>query len=727
MSYNPTSTFDAIIYRPGGTSGSDVKATWAEVKTFIQASSNGKCIVYVDDSIVSPALVNAATGTTDCKGRVEIRPALSNALNPVFLQIENGATLRDVYAIIGSIEVDGDAQGATPSFSFSASAGEIVLLDGGAMGNALTATAPIVSITPGSEFAAYLNRGNVFQNAAAPLIDVPAGATFAIVALSASGINANIVQGAGTYFFSYDNTTAFVSFPAGTPPTNVSFTGVTTVKNLDVIWAQKPIDPTTFNAPPLHSVPVFDGTAWQATSVPSGSVTGTPNTVAYFNAAGVLTETPTFLTAIDATGFLLVGATTTDNGSSARLQNTSLVANGSQFRSNQYGNNAGIPGLTAFKSRGAAVGTLAGLLAGDPIQRFTGIGVAPDNASIPLASFITVQVPANFVPAGQNWLPTELEVQLTPLAGPINSHRVVYKITSEGETQTLRGIRAGGPSTLPTNLTVGTLWSSDAMNPNGSIVGSPGDLFSDTAGGAGATLWVKETGVATNTGWVAASGSGGALTGNTNGPAGANRFLSLVNVVVDADFAVTEVEGWTYVGMTALTASRTVTLPAVPTEGEVVVVTDETDSLINFDITIDGNGQNVQGAATYVMSVAQNGLGGSVALQYDGTAWFIFAAFSSGIRKQVFSGPLVSSVQLQCQDMIVFVDTTLGAVNLTLPTPAGVPFRLTFRDSAGTFNTQNLTLTPPGAVNINGANTPLVIAAQYPHIVAETDGANYFV
>jgi hypothetical protein len=378
----------------------------------------------------------------------------------------------------------------------------------------------------------------------------------------------------------------------------------------------------------LNAVPVFDGTKWQATSVPSGSVTGTPNTGAYFNAAGVLTGTPTFITAIDATGFFLIGATATDNGSAARVQNSSIIANAAQFRSNQYGNNNAAPGLSTFKSRGAAIGTLVGLQAGDPISRWTTVGVAPDNASIPLSSFVTVQVPANFVPAGQNWLPSELEVQLVPLAGPINSRRVVFKISSEGETQTLRGIRAGGPSTLPANLTTGTLWSSDAVNPNGTIVGSPGDLFSDTAGGAGAVLWIKESGVATNTGWVAA-GSTATLVGNTNGPASANRFNALTLLGNDADVNVVDTAGWYWVRMTGLTVNRNVTLPAAPTNGMVVVVKDGDGSLgAGFTITVNGNGNTIDGAATFVMNAANPGSKGAVSLQFDsaapGAGWFLF-------------------------------------------------------------------------------------------------------
>jgi len=39
--------------------------------------------------------------------------------------------------------------------------------------------------------------------------------------------------------------------------------------------------------------------------------------------------------------------------------------------------------------------------------------------------------------------------------------------------------------------------------PEGAVTGSIGDIFSDIAGGAGTTFYVKESGNATNTGWVA--------------------------------------------------------------------------------------------------------------------------------------------------------------------------------------------------------------------------------
>jgi hypothetical protein len=40
-------------------------------------------------------------------------------------------------------------------------------------------------------------------------------------------------------------------------------------------------------------------------------------------------------------------------------------------------------------------------------------------------------------------------------------------------------------------------------DPNGDVVASPGALYTYSGGGAGVTLWVKESGVDTDTGWVA--------------------------------------------------------------------------------------------------------------------------------------------------------------------------------------------------------------------------------
>ena len=498
---------DRIIYQPGGTNTGITVTTWAQVQQFLTYRT-GAVIVYVDDSITSPAPVPTASGVTQCNGRVEFRSAIAETA--AVLLIQAGATLDNVWAFT-NVEARCATTTSTPAITFTeslSSLGQLILKEFGFISNDASATEPVIVLQAGQSLQLSMNEGDLILNAPTiPLISVPATATLAMFAVDGSEIADNFASGAGDVFLDYDNSTASQFSTPGTPPALPGITGTYTATNLDNIWAQKPIDAATFNAP---------GDAFMA----------------LFN----------------------------------------------------------------------------------------------------------------------------------------------------GSTQ---------------------MWEAVAMSGDATI---------------------------TNAGVVTVTGGGGTLTGNVNGPDGANRFLSLTHTVTDANFVVTETEGWTYVGMASLTANRTVTLPAVPVAGEVVVVTDQTNSLESFNIIIDGNGKDIEGIPTYTMNVAQNGIGGSVALQYDGTNWFIFAAYRVGIRDQVFAGPLTSSVQLQTQDMIIFVDTSGGAVNLTLPTPITFfPFRLTFRDRAGTFQTNNLTLTPPGAVNINGANVPFVVSSQYPHIVAETDGVNYFI
>jgi len=124
------------------------------------------------------------------------------------------------------------------------------------------------------------------------------------------------------------------------------------------------------------------------------------------------------------------------------------------------------------------------------------------------------------------------------------------------------------------------------------------------------------------------------LTGNINGPSNANRWTSLVlantfaapNTVIPVAGTVPG-DGWWYVAVTGAASNRQVTLPAAPTAGEVVVVTDESGVLATNTITVNGNGNNVEGVAAFVMNAAYPGTDGSICLQFDGTAWFIFADY----------------------------------------------------------------------------------------------------
>lgn len=70
-------------------------------------------------------------------------------------------------------------------------------------------------------------------------------------------------------------------------------------------------------------------------------------------------------------------------------------------------------------------------------------------------------------------------------------------------------------------------------------------------------------------------------------------------------------------------ATRTITLPAAPTLGQSITVKDEDGSLALFDIIIDGNGNTIDGAATYTMTLAQNGIFGSITVIYQGAGWSV--------------------------------------------------------------------------------------------------------
>lgn len=61
---------------------------------------------------------------------------------------------------------------------------------------------------------------------------------------------------------------------------------------------------------------------------------------------------------------------------------------------------------------------------------------------------------------------------------------------------------AVAPGVSQVTLGNGMNISSGAGSPNGVVAGDPGDLYTNTNGGVGSTLYVKESGAGTNTGWT---------------------------------------------------------------------------------------------------------------------------------------------------------------------------------------------------------------------------------
>jgi hypothetical protein len=98
----------------------------------------------------------------------------------------------------------------------------------------------------------------------------------------------------------------------------------------------------------------------------------------------------------------------------------------------------------------------------------------------------------------------DLEVQ-PPVVPSISVTYSVFTSSTSGLTPasgggTVNYLRADATWASPTG---GVVMSSGVGSPNSVVVGSPGDMYSNTSGGAGTTLYIKESGAATNTGWVA--------------------------------------------------------------------------------------------------------------------------------------------------------------------------------------------------------------------------------
>lgn len=72
--------------------------------------------------------------------------------------------------------------------------------------------------------------------------------------------------------------------------------------------------------------------------------------------------------------------------------------------------------------------------------------------------------------------------------------------------KTLWDMQLQPPESAPFGAIVsvgGALIQSGFGSPNSALVGNPGDLYLNKSGGAGTSVYVKESGAGTNTGWVA--------------------------------------------------------------------------------------------------------------------------------------------------------------------------------------------------------------------------------
>ncbi len=221
----------SIIYQPGGTASDLVVTSWAQVQKFI-AARQGSCVVFVDDSFTSPATVPAATGVTDGMAKLELRPFREDIHNYVTLVVEDGATLKGINKIVGTLVVLGDTMSATPAFSWDYTVTVVgvpwpilYLEDNAYIGTTTTATEPAIFVASANPLNIVISgQGGVIQGTVGiPVVDLGAGGTlvqFFLYSAKLEGgsfsaptfpIDPSWVSGSGTAVIEYDSSTVALS------------------------------------------------------------------------------------------------------------------------------------------------------------------------------------------------------------------------------------------------------------------------------------------------------------------------------------------------------------------------------------------------------------------------------------------------------------------------------------------------------------------------------------
>jgi hypothetical protein len=222
----------SIIYQPGGAPSGITVTTWAEVQAFISLRQ-GACTVIVDDSI-APAHVPAASGVTNCFGRVVIAPALPKSSTPNTLIVDSGAQLQDLGSIEGPVALALNPQGATPSLSFTSAAASFSVVDGGIVEVLPTASQAPLTVAAGNVVTGNFFGSELLIQGAQSFASLPtATSSFNIAAYNGSVIQNNFVSGSGSASLTYDNATA-ARFPiTGVAPVNPALTGTYGITNQD--------------------------------------------------------------------------------------------------------------------------------------------------------------------------------------------------------------------------------------------------------------------------------------------------------------------------------------------------------------------------------------------------------------------------------------------------------------------------------------------------------------
>jgi hypothetical protein len=205
----------SIIFRPGAASGGLAVATWAEVQEFVNLRE-GAVVVYVDDGVAA-AHVPAASGVTDFQGRGEIRAYRQDAANYSTLVIDDGATLKSIFRIAGTVELLAATTGAVPAFDFDYTPNvvgtpvpSLWLDDGGFIGTMPAAASPAIVVPAGNTLNLFFsNRAGIFLQSASFLVSCTGASGLDVIASDSSIVgggsaSGNVVTGGAGSFSVYE-------------------------------------------------------------------------------------------------------------------------------------------------------------------------------------------------------------------------------------------------------------------------------------------------------------------------------------------------------------------------------------------------------------------------------------------------------------------------------------------------------------------------------------------
>jgi hypothetical protein len=462
---------------------------------YLQPATAGRVLLYSPGSANAPALIFNGDLTTGWYAPLKGQTAFTNAgAQTLLLDGSKNATF------FGPVKVP-NGTAAAPSFSLGSVA--------------QTNTVSVNTVTASHVYAVTIN-GTAYSYTA-----TGADTQQSILTALNSAIGVTTVSGVVTG----TGGSALLTLTAITSGTAVTYTAVDSLLTQAQTVANVAPGGWFYDSTNASIAASVNGVEAFQVSAPSG----TPTIQIGSNAAGVsLSNTGTALLAMSGnftiTGAMNVasinatyptyrlGGNSLSGMGSTSASNLLLFTNGAQALALDANQNATFNGPTVnIPSTSAALNIGPATTSGVQLQYSPGILQVNNGVGSGLASMY-----------GSKFIASNFVGNAGAASGPTNC---AYGVNNAGGSQvgmyfpstdkTSVGLATNGVSALVIDSTqnatfsatvkvqsAGTIRSGSASTPNSVVTGNIGDMYLSTAGGAATTLWIKESGAATNTGWV---------------------------------------------------------------------------------------------------------------------------------------------------------------------------------------------------------------------------------